>query len=117
MLKFITITAVTAALCLQPAAAKLGGAQSVTETGDRADRHENVSVVSYLIDQIRISFLAITHSTVSQSGNASDEHGKKQNSYTKRECDGAHQETDEDTEAAEATDQQPVGPTPLYFGF
>ncbi|NOX93697.1 MAG: hypothetical protein GXP04_00970 [Alphaproteobacteria bacterium] len=113
MLKFVTAVAVATALCLQPAAAQLGGANSVTDTGDRAERHKKVGVVSYVVEQIQISFSVI----FDRPHQATQDGDAYKYSYTKRECDAAPTEGDEEAEGAEAKDQEPTGPEPLYFGF
>ncbi len=113
MLKFVTAVAVATALCLHPAAAQLGGAHSATETGGQAKRHKSVGVTSYVMEQIQISFSIIFgRPHVATEGGDAQKH-----SYTKRECDAAPTEGDEEAEAAEAKDQEPSGPEPLYFGF
>ncbi len=113
MLKFVTAVAVATALCLHPAAAQLGGAHGVTETGGQAERQKNIGVASYLIEQIQISFSVI----FGRPHVATEDGDAQKHSYTQRECDAAPAEGDEEAEGAEAKERVPVGPEPLYFGF
>lgn len=113
MLKLVSAAAIAAIICVQPAAARLGGVHSVTDTGDRAERHQKIGVVSYVVEQIQISFFSLTE-RLHQASESRDEY---QYSYTKKECDAALEETDEEVENKESKDQEPAGPEPLYFGF
>lgn len=111
MFKPITVIAVAAALSLQPAAAKLGGGQTVSDSS--VQKQERRGVVAVVIDQVRFSVsTAIGHSAKSKESSTQYSYF-----YKRKECEVAKDAEAEDTEPAEAKTEEPIGPEPLYFGF
>ncbi len=111
MFKPVTIVAILAALAIQPAAAKLSGGHTVSDSG--AQKQERRGVVAVVIDQIRISASAV----VSHSAKASESRSQYSYFYSRKECEAAKEAEVEEAETAEAKAEEPVGPEPLYFGF
>ena len=112
MLRYGTAIIAAAALMVQPAAAVgLGGTLTVSETGEKADGDDGRGFVETVVDQMKFSISAI----IGQVGEKKSD--KYHYSYAKEECEAAKEPTDEDSEALEAKEEEPVGPEPLYFGF
>lgn len=112
MFKPIMIVAILAALAIQPAAAKLGGGHTVSDSS--VQKQEQRGLVAVVIDQIRISASAIVgHSAKA----ASESRSQYSYFYSRKECEAAKEAEVEEAETAEAKAEEPVGPEPLYFGF
>ena len=110
MKKTVLAIAALAALCVQPAYARIGNVQG---SESDAPKPASRSVVGSVVEQIQYSALVV----ITQVGKVGEKHPKYQYSKPKDKCETLEENNTDEDDVAEAVSTDPVGPEPLYFGF